>query len=96
MYHRTLSTKARLICLGIEPPPANRAASPFVGRQFSALSFGASTRTDRLNECEDTLAEILGIDSLDLVELVMAVEEKGMGVETVGDLMRFLDEMNED
>jgi hypothetical protein len=38
------------------------------------------------------LAEILGIDSLDLVELVMAVEEKGMKVETVGDLMRFLDE----
>jgi hypothetical protein len=31
-----LSMKARLICLGIELPPANRAASPFVGRQFSA------------------------------------------------------------
>jgi hypothetical protein len=48
------------------------------------------------DECEDTLAEILGIDSLDLVELVMAVEEKGMKIETVGDLMRILDETKVD
>ena len=65
-------------------------------RLRSALSSGALTRTDRLDDCEDTLAEILGIDSLDLVELVMAVEEKGMKIETVGDLMRFLDEANSD
>jgi acyl carrier protein len=64
-------------------------------RLRSALSSGALTRTDRLDDC-DTLAEILGIDSLDLVELVMAVEEKGMKIETVGDLMRFLDEANSD
>ena len=63
-------------------------------RLRSALSSGALTRTDRSDECEDTLPEILGIDSLDLVELVMAVEEKGMKSETVGDLMRFLDEAN--
>jgi acyl carrier protein len=61
-------------------------------RLRSALSSGVLTRTDRLDDCEDALAEILGIDSLDLVELVMAVEEKGMKIETVGDLMEFLDE----
>jgi Phosphopantetheine attachment site len=61
-------------------------------RLRSALSSGALTRTDRLDDCEDALAEILGINSLDLVELVMAVEEKGMKIETVGDLMEFLDE----
>jgi hypothetical protein len=31
-----LSMKAQLICPGIEPPRANGAASPIVGRQFSA------------------------------------------------------------
>ena len=65
-------------------------------RLRTALSSGALTGTDRLDECEDTLAKILGIDSLDLVELVMAVEEKGMKIETVDDLMRFLDEANGD
>lgn len=38
------------------------------------------------------MAEILGTDSADLVELVMAIEEKGMKADTVGDLMLFLDE----
>jgi hypothetical protein len=62
-------------------------------RLRSALLSGTLARTDRLNECGDALAEILGTDSLDLVELVMAMEEKSVKVDTVGDLMRFLDEM---
>jgi hypothetical protein len=37
--------------------------------------------------------ERLDGDSVDLVEIVMAMEEKGMKADTVGDLMRFLDEM---
>lgn len=65
-------------------------------RLRSALASGILAKTDMLNECGDTLTEILGIDSLDLVELVMAVEEKGTKLNTVGDLMRFLDEMNDD
>jgi acyl carrier protein len=62
-------------------------------RLRSALSSGTLAITDRLNKCADTLAEILGSDSLDLVELVMAMEEKGMKADTVGDLMRFLDDL---
>jgi hypothetical protein len=58
-----------------------------------ALSSGVLAITDRLNNCGDILAEILDADSLDLVELVMAMEEKGMKADTVGDLMRFLDEL---
>jgi acyl carrier protein len=50
-------------------------------RLRSALLSGDLTTTDRLNECEDTLAEILGIDSLDLVEPVMAVEGKSAKIE---------------
>jgi hypothetical protein len=65
-------------------------------RLRSALSSGTVARTDRLNECGDTLAEILGTDSLDLVELDMAAEEKGTKLDTVGDLMRFLDELGDD
>jgi hypothetical protein len=61
-------------------------------RLRSALLSGALSRADRLDECADTLTEILGIDSLDLVELIMAVEEKNVKIKTVGDLMRFLDE----
>jgi len=33
MYHRMLSMKAQLICLGLEPTRANRAASPILSRQ---------------------------------------------------------------
>jgi len=33
MFDRMLSMKAQLICLGLEPTRANRAASPIVGRQ---------------------------------------------------------------
>jgi hypothetical protein len=62
-------------------------------RLRSALSSGAFAMTDSLNECVDRLAERLDGDSVDLVEIVMAMEEKGMKADTVGDLMRFLDEM---
>jgi acyl carrier protein len=62
-------------------------------RLRSAILSGRLAETDRLNERGDTVADILGIDSLDLLELVMAAEEKGIKGDTVGDLMRFLDEM---
>jgi hypothetical protein len=64
-------------------------------RLRSALLSGTLARTDKLNECGDMLAKVLGTDSLDLVEVVMAVEEKGTKLETVEDFMRFLDEMKE-
>ena len=60
-------------------------------RLRQSLLLGSLARTDRLSECSTALAEVLGTDSLDLVELVMAIEEKGAKVDTVDDLMRFLD-----
>ena len=65
-------------------------------RLRSAILSGTLASTDKLNERGDTVAEILGTDSLDLVELVMTVEEKGTKLETVGDLMQFLDGMKDD
>jgi hypothetical protein len=65
-------------------------------RLRQALLLGTLARTDRLDECGAALAEILGTDSLDLVELIMASEEKGTKLDTVGDLMRFLDELKDD
>jgi hypothetical protein len=65
-------------------------------RLRSAILSGALASTDKLNERGDTVAEILGTDSLDLVELVMTVEEKGTKLGTVGDLMQFLDGMKDD
>jgi acyl carrier protein len=65
-------------------------------RLRSAILSGTLASTDKLNERGDTVAEILGTDSLDLVELVMAAEEKGTKLGTVGDLMQFLDGMKDD
>ena len=65
-------------------------------RLHQALLLGTLAKTDRLNECGAALAKILGTDSLDLVELIMAVEEKGTKLDTVGDLMQFLDELKDD
>jgi hypothetical protein len=62
-------------------------------RLRSALLSGSLARTDRLSECGTALAEVLGTDSLDLVELVMAIQQKGVKLDTVDDLMRFFDEM---
>lgn len=65
-------------------------------RLRSAILSGTLASTDKLNEVGDTVAEILGTDPLDLVELVMAAEEKGTKLGTVGDLMQFLDGMKDD
>jgi acyl carrier protein len=65
-------------------------------RLRSAISSGTLALTDKLNERGDTVAEISGTDSLDLVELAMAREEKGTKLETVDDLLHFLDGMKDD
>jgi hypothetical protein len=59
----------------------------------SAISSGVLTRTATLDECEPSLANIIGVDSLDFVELVMAVEGDGTELKTVDDLMRFMDQI---
>jgi hypothetical protein len=57
-------------------------------RLRQALLLGTVAKTDRLNECGAALAKISGTDSLDLVELIMAVEEKGTKLDTVGGVRR--------
>jgi len=39
------------------------------------------------------VAELFGIDSLDLVELVMAFENNGLKLNTIDDLMRSMDQV---
>jgi hypothetical protein len=46
-----------------------------------------------LNNCGSTVAEIMGVDSLELVELMLAIERKSTKVNTVDDLIRFIDQM---
>jgi acyl carrier protein len=58
----------------------------------SAIRSGVLTRTANLDECKPSVAKIIGVDSLDFVELVMAVEGKGTKLKTVDDLMRFRDD----
>jgi hypothetical protein len=58
-----------------------------------AISSEVLASTDTLNECGSTVAEIICVDSLDLVELVMAFEEKGPKIKTIGDLMRYMDQV---
>ena len=51
-------------------------------------------KTDAL---DDIGLKIFGVKStLDFVELVMALEERGVKLDTVDDLMRFMDQSNVD
>ncbi len=60
----------------------------------SAISSGALAKTDTL---DDIGLKIFGVKStLDFVELVMALEERGVKLDTVDDLMRFMDQSNVD
>jgi hypothetical protein len=60
----------------------------------SAISSGVLATTDPL---DDIGVKIFGVKtSLDFVELVMALEERGVKLETVDDLMRFMDQVNVD
>ena len=46
---------------------------------------------ETLEHAAKKLDELLGWDSLDMVELSMALEEKGIVVTTVGELIRLLE-----
>jgi acyl carrier protein len=59
----------------------------------SAISSGVLSSEDALDNCGSSVAEVMDVDSLDLVELVMMIEEKGSKINTVGDLMRMMDQM---
>lgn len=55
------------------------------------LAAGKIRRSDLLDEMPDLFNDILGTDSLDNVELVMAFEEENsVSLITVGDLIDFL------
>jgi acyl carrier protein len=61
-----------------------------------ALDSGELKPDDKLDDVTDQLTEIFQCDSLDLVELVMAVEERGRSIRTVGELLRSLDNNGDD
>ena len=56
-----------------------------------ALDSGEPEPEDKWDAVTDQLTQILHCDSLDLVELVMAAEERGRSIRTVGQLPRSLD-----
>jgi hypothetical protein len=60
----------------------------------SAISSGVLARTDTLDEIG---AKIFGVKlSIDFVELVIALEENGVKLTSVDDLMRFMEQVNSD
>jgi len=61
-----------------------------------ALDSGDLKPDDKLDDVTDQLTQIFQCDSLDLVELVMAAEEGGRSIRTVGELLRSLDNNGED
>jgi hypothetical protein len=61
-----------------------------------ALDSGELKQEDKLDDVADQLTQIFQCDSLDLVEIVMAAEEKGGRIRTVGELLRSLDSYGED
>jgi hypothetical protein len=58
--------------------------------------FGELKPDDRLDDLTDQLTQIFQCDSLDFVELVMAEEERGRSIRTVGELLRSLDNNGKD
>jgi hypothetical protein len=59
-----------------------------------AISSGVLARTDSL---DDVKVKLFGTRlSVAFVEVLMALEEDGVKLRTVDDLMRFMDEMNPD
>ena len=59
----------------------------------SAISSGVLPGKDTLNERGSDVAKLFGVDSLDLVELIMAFEEQGPKINTIDDLMRRMDQI---
>lgn len=59
-------------------------------RLTEAIARGELTRTNRLEDNSDRLSQILEIDSLDLIEIDMELEARGIEPRTVGDLIGFL------
>jgi len=57
----------------------------------AAVDSGELRREETLEHAAKKLDKLLGWDSLDLVELSMALEEAGIVVRTVGELIRLLE-----
>ena len=56
-----------------------------------ALDSGEPKPEEKRDDVTDQMTQILHCDSLDLVELIMPVEERGRSIRTVGELLRSLD-----
>ena len=60
----------------------------------SAISSGALAKTDTL---DDIGVNIFGVQSsVDFVQFVMGAEQRGVKLDTVDDLMRFMDQIKAD
>jgi hypothetical protein len=58
-------------------------------RLVQAIASGKFTRASCLEDASEKLSQILEIDSLDLVEIDMELEARGIEPRTVGDLIEF-------
>ncbi len=71
-----------------------------IQRLRAAIEDGRISERTPIADCQDKLRKIIDEhwfeDSLDTVELDMAAEEKGVLVETVGDLLDLLEELQRD
>jgi hypothetical protein len=73
------------------PDPSEPYLARIRQRLFSAIQAGELSREDLLENTGDVLARILDCDSTDLVEMNMELEEKGISLKSVGELMKYLD-----
>jgi acyl carrier protein len=62
-----------------------------IQRKLQAGDSGELGLEETLEHAAKKLDELLGWDSLDMVEFSMALEEKGIVVTTVGELIRLLE-----
>ena len=65
-------------------------------RLFSAIRAGRFSEHTPLDDQLTVFAEVIGADSLDLVELDMALEAQGVRLRNLADLVRYLEDSDPD
>jgi hypothetical protein len=76
--------------------PMDLVPRDFLWNLKRTIDSGELKPEDKLDDVTDQLTQIFQCDSLDLVELVMAAEERGGRITTVGELLKALDRDGED
>lgn len=65
-------------------------------RLLSAIRAGRFSEHVPLEDQLDVFTDVIGADSLDLVELDMALEEQGVRLRSLADLVRYLEDSDPD